>query len=121
MTALERRLRAMAERLIARHGKAVTLRRVERSFDPSTGEVTETVTDVAATASPPESFGLARLDGTLVRAGDLALSLAAKGGAIEPAPETDAVIFDGETWSIVQVARSYAGEQVALYTLHLRR
>lgn len=120
MTGLERRLRAAAARLIDRHGKAATLRRTVRSFDPATGETGETVTDSPVTASPPESFDLRRIDGTLVRAGDAVISLAAEGLAVEPAAETDSVILDGASWTIVQVSRRFAGEAPVLYTLHLR-
>lgn len=120
MSALERRLRAAATRLIARHGKAVTLRRTVRSYDPATGQTGETVTDFPVTASPPESFDLRHIDGTLVRAGDAVISLAADGLAVAPSAETDSVLLDGATWTVVQVARRYAGEAPALYTLHLR-
>lgn len=118
---LDRTARAAAERLIRAFGKSVTIRRATRSFDPATGKTTETTQDFPAKISPPERFREDLVDGTLVLAGDLRAQLAAAGLAIVPEPVRDRVVIDGTAWSLLRADPVMSGEQVALYTLHLRK
>jgi hypothetical protein len=118
---LDATARATAERLIRAFGKAVTIRRVTRSFDPASGKATETHEDFPAKISPPERFREALIDGTLVRAGDLRAQLAAEGLTIIPEPARDRIVIDGTAWDLLRVDPVMSGEQTALYTLHLRK
>lgn len=112
--------RAVAERLIGRFGKTVTIRRVIRGFDPATGKTTETTRDFTARVSPPERFREHLIDGTLVKAGDLQAQLAAKGAPVVPEPARDRIVIDGESYQVLRVDPVTSGEEAALYTLHLR-
>ena len=118
---LDRTARATAERLIRAFGKAVTIRRVTRSFDPADGKTAETHKDFPAKVSPPERFQEALIDGSLVRAGDLRAELAAEGLTIVPEPTRDRIVIDGTAWSLLRVDPVMSGERTALYTLHLRK
>ena len=118
---LDATARATAERLIRAFGKAVTIRRATRSFDPASGKATETHEDFPAKISPPERFRESLIDGSLVRAGDLRAELAAENLAIVPEPARDKVVIDGTAWNLRRVDPVMSGEQTALYTLHLRK
>ena len=118
---LDKTARATAERLIRAHGKTVTIRRVTRSFDPASGKATETHEDFPAKVSPPERFRQALIDGTLVQTGDLRAELAAEDLATVPEPACDRIVIDGTAWSLVRVDPVMSGEQIALYSLHLRK
>ena len=118
---LDQPLRAAAERLIARLGKPATLRRVTRSYDPATGKTAETARDYPVTVSPPEAFGAALIDGTLVEAGDRKTLLAAKAAPVVPEAPGDLLLIDGAAWTLLRVEPVMSGREAALYGLHLRR
>ena len=118
---LDATARTTAERLIRAFGKAVTIRRVTRSFDPASGKAVETTQDFPAKVSPPERFREDLVGGTLVRAGDLRAQLAAEGLTFIPEPVRDRIVIDGTAWELLRVDPVMSGEQTALYTLHLHR
>ena len=113
--------RATAERLIARFGKAITLRRAARTYDPATGKTTDTTQDFLVKISPPDRFRENLVDGELVRSGDLQAFMAAKGAPVVPEQTTDKAIIDGVPWTLVRVDPVFSGEQAAFYTLHMRK
>ena len=125
---LDARHQNIAAALADWYGKPVTLRRVSETFDPSTGQTTTTTNDVPAQAMPPKDFTTAQLADTLIEAGDtvldvpaLGLDMTSTGGGGDTAPTTsDKAVFDGTTWTIVQVGEVYGGEDVALFRLQLR-
>ena len=121
MTAFDTRARSAAERLIERFGRPVTLRRTTRSYDPESGQTSDTDEDVAIIISPPEAFAQSLIDGTLVRAGDLRAHVAAKGLAVTPEPSRDRVLMDGVTYELLRVEPVLSGAETAFFTLHLRR
>jgi hypothetical protein len=121
MTGALDRLRFTADRLTQRFGKAVTLTRVENTFDPATGETTETRTDNPTVSTPPAEFNVSRIDGTLVKQGDVQLAVPAVDLSIAPDPDTDEVKLDGLTYQIVRVSPEYSGEKVARYIMQVRR
>ena len=121
MAALSTRARRSAADLIQRVGKTVTLRRSARSFDPGSGETTESFEDFTVKVSPPEPFRDGLVDGALVRSGDLETYLAAEALAFGPEPLSDALLINGGTYSLVRVEPLFAGEEIALYKLHLRK
>lgn len=114
------RLRFTADRLTQRFGKAITITRVESTFDPATGETTETRTDHATVSTPPAEFDVSRIDGTLVKQGDVQLAVPAVDLSIAPGPDTDEISFDGLTYQIVRVSPRYSGEKIAQYILQVR-
>ncbi len=117
---LDKRMRSTAQRLIDDFGKPVTLRRTEATFDPSTGKTVETTQDFDVNGVL-EDYSENRVDGTLVKAGDLRLSIPARDLSVTPDIEKDTIRFGGDTWSIVNDGRVYSGEQVALHQLQIRR
>jgi hypothetical protein len=120
--ALDAEMRALAVELTDEFGKTVTLRRPgETTFDETTGESTTgspSTQDVAAT--PPREYASDQIDGSLIRRGDLRLSVPAKGLTFVPAV-FDQVVLDGQTWGIQRVMPKYSGEQAAMYELQVRR
>ena len=121
MTAFDTRARLAAERLIARFGRPVTLRRTTRTYDPTTGLTNETEEDFAVTISPPESFSQSLIDETLIRSTDLKAHLAAKGAVITPEASRDRVIIGDVSYEVLRVNAVMSGEETAFFTLHLRR
>jgi len=118
---LDKRMRATAKRLINDFGKAITIRRTARSYDPSSGTETTTTTDHSTNTAPPESYRLDQIDGTNVHRGDQRLFVAASGLSIDPDPQQDTVIMDSTTWQVVAVEGLWSGEQVAGWYLQVRR
>lgn len=121
---LDKTARASSKRLIDKLGKALTVVREEQTYDPSTGQTTTTETTVSVNATPPKDYTTARIDGTLIEQGDTVIQIAAKGldlGTPDAPQDTDKVDIDGNRWGIVQIGRVYSGDQIALYTLHLRK
>lgn len=116
----EARRRNSWPRAVDRVGKAVTFVQVSETFDPATGSTTETTTDTAITAIPPQDFRFEQMDGSLIQSGDLVLGLPAVDMPVEPTTE-DRVKMDGDIWSIVAVRPKSSGEQDALYQVQVRR
>lgn len=121
MTALDKKARATAQRLVDKYGKAITIRRTVSSYDPATGTETTTNTDYSTKTAPPENYRLDQIDGTLVKRGDQRLLVAAQGLSIEPSAQTDSVIMDATTWAVVAVEAIWSGEQVAGWYIQVRR
>lgn len=123
----ESRRRAQLARTIQREsqGKTVTIERTDSSYDPSTGDTTTTVSNSATVAvTIPNEYQLARIDETLIQAGDTVVQVPAKGldlGTPDGPKSDDRVLLDGRQWGIVQIGRVWTGEDVGAYTLQLRR
>ena len=116
---LDARHKNVAAVLARRYGKAVTLRQVSETFNPATGQTTTTTTDFPAQAMPPKDFSTAPLADTLIEAGDTVVDVPALGLGVVPTTQ-DKAVFDGTTWTIVQVGKVYGGEDVAVFRLQLR-
>ena len=118
---LDAEMRDLAVDLAEELGKSVTVEEVTGSeYDPSAGTTVETTEAHDVHAAPPVAFSVQQLDSSVVQVGDQQLSIPAASLAFEPTTD-DRVLMDGETWQIKRVEPTYSGEQVALYTLHLRR
>jgi len=119
MTQLDTRLRSTAETLIARFGKAMTLRReTVGTYDAATATSAVTTVEHAVTGVPATPSRTLLETGT-VQAGDTAVLLAAKALAVEP-QAGDALIADAVTWRVMQTRATWSGEQVVVYELLLR-
>jgi len=110
-------LQGVATTLIQDFGAAATLRTVSRAFSATTGKVTETPTDTACYATPPEPFKQGRIDGDVIRSTDL--STLVKGKGLSPATG-DRLIYGGVEYQIVGVRPQSAGTVIAFYELQLR-
>lgn len=119
MSRLDETLRPLAARLVARAGTAMTLRRAgPPAYDPQTGEVADSPTDIAVTGVI-EEVEASHADG-LVRRGDRVVTLAAEPLAAEPAPG-DSLLIDGAVQRVISVTTTWAGDRPALFRLHVRR
>jgi len=117
----EARWRQQAQRFADTRGKAMTLRRTTSTFDPATGDTTESTSDTSIDASSPRAFSPERIDGTLIQDGDAVVAIPAQQLTTTPTPETDSVLIDGVEWQVVRVQPRYAGEQVTTYSVQVRK
>lgn len=120
MTRLDVRMRSLAERMIGQYGKAMTLRKIaEGAYDPSAGGVTTTPTDYAIFGSVAQPSRTAFESGT-ANVGDASVMVAAKGLTARP-EVSDRLVIDDALWTIVAIADTYSGSEIAMYTLICRR
>jgi|SRR5882672_8759125 len=117
---LDAQMRALAKGLIKDFGKNVTLRRRVSTYDPTTGNVSNSDTDYPVTVSPPAPYSNRRIDGELIKVGDIETLLAAAGN-VTPDPTTDFVVLDAELWQVVRSDPIYSGALPAAFTLQLRK
>jgi len=118
--ALDSEMIPLAAELADDLGKAVTLVRVSETFDPATGNTTQTETTHLVNAVPPQAFSRTRIDGSLIQEGDTLVALPAQPLSNAPTTE-DKLRFGGETWTVIAVDPIYSGEKVALYNLQVRQ
>lgn len=112
----------LAQRMIEKFGKAVTLRRTTRTtYDPlaGTGGADNVPVDYAVKVTPPEGFMFSVINGTLIESGDQVAMLAALNAPIVPEMETDTVIMNSVEWKLRQVGTLWAGDDPAAYILHM--
>lgn len=121
-TQLDKKMRATAERLITKFGKAAQYtQHSDGAYDPSTGAVSSAGPDSHnVTIAPPAGYDEHFVDGDSVQSSDLKTSLSASMISFEPAVR-DELTVDGKRYTILHVNPLYSGEQVALYELQLRR
>mgnify|MGYP006445372685 CR=1 FL=1 len=128
MTA-DKLFKRMAVDLAKQFGKDITLRRTDSTFDPGTGQTTETNFDFLIRAHPPKDFTTDEIADTLIQQGDTvvdvpaaSVDMTATGASGGAAPTTsDKLLMDGFTWTLVDVGRAYGGSDVAIYRLHARK
>lgn len=123
MAVLDAGLRSAADQLIRKFGKSMTLTLVTTaSYDPATsattGNNTTSVTVRGVIEQYKARFGEAEMD--QVKRGDYQVTIAAKGLTRAPATQ-DTLTFDSKVHEIVHVDPVYSGDQVAIFTLHVRR
>lgn len=117
---LDKQMRLAAQRLVDDFGKPVTIRRTTSTYDVQLGKTYTSTTDYNVNGAL-ENYADRRIDGSLILSGDLQVTIPARDLAITPDQETDALILDSETWSIVNLSRIYSGEQVAVYQMQVRQ
>jgi len=118
--ALDTEMRQLAVDLAQELGRSLIFVKVTSTFDPTTGETTETTTEAQLAAVPPQSFRFDQIDSSLVEQGDMVVGLPAKTVPAIPTTE-DRIKMDGETWDIVQVAPVPSGDKNALYEVQVRQ
>lgn len=123
--ALDAEMRELASELASELGKTVTLERITETYDPSTGQTTQTVAkSVDWAVTPPEKYALDRIDGSLIHQGDLEIAVPLKGLDLGTPPEPvegDKVQMDGAQWKIVGIRPVASGDDYALRRLQLRQ
>lgn len=131
MTVLDGPLRGVAKTLLGQLGKTVTYRRiVAGDYDPQTSDTwPETKTTATIAVQVEDTNRLEKLGFELtgeIRTGDFGLVLAAQafeeafGAGLRP-EGGDEVDFESKTYRVLQVKPLYSGDQVATYTLQVRR
>jgi len=100
-------------------------RTTQGEYDPVEGTAGPDVTTTyPIKASPPESFSMEYIDGTLVQRGDIQITIAAASLPFAPAlassDTSDAIELDGTTYGILHVSAGYAGPDVAIYKVQAR-
>lgn len=116
---------------IKKRGAAMTLRRtIPASIDPNTGALgTITTTDYACygliqyfdSKASQLMYGTNTLKDSLIRKEDQMIMLSAANLAVTPTEVTDALIFGGVTYTIVNVLTLKPGNIAVLHNVHVRR
>ena len=117
---LDATLRPTAQSLISRFGKSVVFTKPgEATFDPVTGKTTPgTPTDTTVKVTPPASFKVSEVDGTMIQRSDLSIACA----ALDYVPDINqSVTFDSVKYNIINVSPVYSGEKVAYYQCQVRK
>lgn len=122
-TALDLRMAELARRLINdRFGKVMLLQKATSDdYDPSTGS-TGTATPVryqikGVILDPSDNQIVAGGD---IQVGDRFVMIASKGLLPDPPAPNDALIIDGDDWQILKSSPTYSGEDIAVYSVHVR-
>lgn len=115
------RLATTASRLLAKHGRNITLRRTSAgTYDPATGTASSTTSDQTLKGALFDfGKGVTTVRGTLVEAGDKELYVEARTGVV-PATR-DTVIVGADTYSVVSVGEINPAGTPVVYSAHLRR
>lgn len=105
--------RMLAPRSSGGKGLALTLAKITAgTYDPATGSSTDTTTNYAGSGMR-QDYELSDIDGTLVRQGDVKILISPTliNGNDTPEPATgDSIVFDGSTYSVINVMLwNYAG------------
>lgn len=104
---------------IEKYGAPAQLQRAAAGdYDTKTGEVDDNGTQVFNTTAVRDAFKRSDIDGTSVLATDVRLYLSPS-LATEPKPG-DVIVFDGETYSVVNVRPTKPGTVVLLYDVQCR-
>lgn len=110
--------RAQAAKAIGSYGKTATLNKIAAgTYDPATSAVINTTTPYVVKVLI-ETYSQGLIDGTLILAGDLKLTMPALNNQVPVAG--DEIVFDGITRKIVAVNSVFSGEQVATFIMQAR-
>ena len=120
LSPLDKPLRSVANKLIAKFGHSATLlRQGQPYYNVVTGMAVEQQLTYLIRAVP-EEFKSKEIQNGLARVGDRKL-LVASASLPFTLSEKDKVIFEGVTHNLVDIASIYSGELPAVVTLHLRK
>ncbi len=120
---------ATTDRLLTKFGQSVTLTKtVQGSYDPTTGNITNTTTTQTGTGTildyGTQQAGIYSAPGSLIQMGDKQLMLSAlkTDGAALTAPVNGDTVTDaaGKVWTITQVKAMAPAGTVVLYDCNLR-
>lgn len=111
-------LRQVASDLVGTFGKTATLTRVTKTQNQATGTSSETTIVEAVVITPPEPFNAQRFPRITAQGVESVASVAGQ-DADEPFIG-DRLTVDNEVLQIIDVARVYSGNLVALYEMGLR-
>jgi hypothetical protein len=119
------RPRATAQRLLTKYGAVVVLTRTTAgAYDPDTGTTGAGSSAAYTGIAFREQYALKDIDGTIIKRGDVRLIVAPKqsDGTDMPIPaaDTDTMLFDGTTYSVVGVDPLKPADESVLYYVQAR-
>lgn len=120
MTRLDVNARLMAQRMIDRYGKELTFTRVAKgAYNRATSSVTTSTTTqpVRAYLSSPSKQ---QLEKGVLASSEMAL-IAAKSLTIGDPTPGDRFTFDGKSFTVGWIDKLWSGEQVAMWTVELKK
>lgn len=122
---------ARAHNAIKKRGAPMVLRRTTpTTINPDTGELTSATTEDHVcygiiqyfdSKASQLMYGTNTLKNTLIRKEDQMIMLSAANLAITPTEVIDALIFDGVTYTIVNLLTLKPGGQAVLHIIHVRK
>lgn len=119
------KFQAVAKRVVGRFvDDPLTFTRTVTPYGSQTGPGGSTVQTFEVLCSPPTGYSPEEVDGTRIQSGDLEMIVPVLNIPDEmgtPNIETDTVSIDGHTWRIVRIEPLRGGDEIADYTLQLRR
>lgn len=119
MTALDRKFRSLATRLIAKNGKGVTYTSISNgSYNAADGSVTNTETTATIKAIIEDLGSQSGKESWQVQAGDKKFTIAAE--SLQSPKKGDKITLDGVVYSVVDVKEIWSGEQIAVYEIQGR-
>ena len=122
-TRLDTKFVAKTLAMLERTGKAAVFQTYpDADYDPDTGQTTlGDAVDHTHKIIPPYAVDQRLIDGDTVKAGDMETGVAALGLQFTPSPSVTKVLVDGQAWTIIHVQPVYSGDEIALFSLRLRR
>lgn len=118
MAVLDAPFRSLAKTLASTFGTEATITYTSAgAFDPATQSLSQT-TSTATVSVVIDSYEISER-GEFVKQGDLMVLVPAL-GVTEPTVK-DRITFDGSAYQIVSTSATYSGDNVATWTLQVRR
>jgi len=121
-TALDTTLVPKVKSIIDTYGKTISFVVPGlNEYDADSGSVIESgVVTHSVKSTPPENYSSRWVAGEIIKEGDTQVSIAASGLLFTPVNGL-VVTIDGENWKAIRVQSMYTGDDIALYSLQLRR
>lgn len=106
----------VAAMLIEQFGSTITLKSESNSYNTATGQIESTLTASDPIKAHIESYKSEEVQG-LVQAGDMRVMI---GNAIAPTINTK-VVFNSNTYNIINIEPLYLEDAIVIYTLQVRK
>lgn len=115
-------MKNIAGSLLTQFGQSIVLRRTsEGTFDPISGENIGSIVTNYTCQAVVSPYKARRVDGTIIKVGDVEVTISGSSLSVVPSQSTDDLIFGGETYKIVNFEKvSPAGTDI-LYIAQARR
>jgi hypothetical protein len=116
---------ATAQRLLTRYGAtAVLTRTAPGAYDPDTGATAAATVTTQTGKAFRETYALRDIDGTLIKRGDVRLILAPEAtdgtAMVQPATDTDVIVFDGTSYTVVGTDPLKPADEAVLFYVQCR-
>lgn len=119
MTALDRKFRSLATRLIAKNGKGVTYTSISNgSYNAADGSVTNTETPITVKAIIEDLGSQSGKESWQIQAGDKKFTIAAE--SLQNPKRGDKITLNSVVYGVENIRETWSGEQIAMYEIHGR-